>query len=140
MPRCAASGGRPGWRAAGTAVAVRRWEGAGSAGTGGLSLQRQPMERQGGDPAVGRGLMDVWEALGEELTQQHQRKLTWGQEDAGTRLGGVGHLAEPLRVSVLDVLCPEPGNRVRAGQWGAVGCRGVAEGAALTVSVPGNVG
>lgn len=57
-------------------------------------------------------------------SQQHQRELTWGQEDAGTGLGGVGRLAEPLRVSDLDVLCPAPGNRVRAGQWGALGWRG----------------
>lgn len=82
----------------------------------------------------------MWESPGHARTQQHQRELTWGQEDAGTGLGGIGQLAEPFRVSILDVLCPEPGNRVRAGQWGAVRGRGMAEGAALTVGVPGDAG
>lgn len=82
----------------------------------------------------------MWEHPGHVLTQQHQWELTWGQEDAGTGLGGIGQLAEPLRVSILDVLCPEPENRARAVQWGAVGCRGMEEGAALTVDVPGDVG
>lgn len=71
---------------------------------------------------------DVREPPGHTLTQQHQQELTCGQEDAGTGLGGVGPLAEPLRVSILDVLCPTPGNRGRAGQWvpwGAGGWRRV---------------
>lgn len=80
------------------------------------------------------------EPLGHAPTQQHQQELTWGQEDAGTGLGGIDRLAEPLRVGILDVLCPEPGNRVRPGQWGAMGWRGKAEGAALTVGVPEDVG
>lgn len=64
----------------------------------------------------------MWQPPGHPgLAWQHLQELTWGQEDAGPGLGGVGQLAEPLRVSVLDVLRPEPGDREGSGQRGAVG-------------------
>lgn len=72
---------------------------------------------------------------------QKPQELTWGQEDAGTGLGGVDQLAEPLRVSGLDVLRPEPGDREGSGWQGATGCHGVRrEGAALTGGAPAGAG